>query len=121
MGTMFVIVLAVAAGGQPNVAEASQGWREAEQTWRETFQAAHKDYKPPPPELAPEEALTPLPPSEPRSRRQYAIIATGKGFQVLRIGRGGIVWVDRPWDSRRAAEYAVRDLAQRDRVESDEV
>jgi hypothetical protein len=121
MGILLVIVLAMAAGGQPDAPETPQEWRDAEQAWRESFQAAHKDYQPPTPELAPEVPLTPLPPSQPRTRRQYTIIPTSKGFQVLRIDKKGIAWVDRPWDSRRAAEYAVHDLAQRDRFESDAV
>ena len=115
MGTMFVILLAVAASDQSEARETAQGWRDAERTWRESFQTAHKDYKPRPPELAPEEAPVPLTPLRPRC--QYAILPTAKGFQVLRIAKGQLMSVDSPWDSRQAAEYAVQDLVKRDHFE----
>ena len=113
MGTVFVILLAVAVSDQPEMRETAEGWRAAERTWRESFQTAHKDFKPRPPEVAPEEAPLPLTPLRPQFK--YAILPTPKGFQVLRIAKGRLMSVDRPWDSWRAAEYAVQDLVKRDR------
>jgi hypothetical protein len=115
MGTVFVILLAVAVSDQPEARDTDQGWREAERTWRESFQTAHKDYKPRPPDVPHEEAPTPLTPLRPQF--QYAILPTPKGFQVLRIAKGRLTSVDRPWDSRQAAEYAIQDLVKRDRFE----
>ena len=118
MNALVALALLLVAADPVEKGQTPEDWRAAEQAWRERFQAAHKDYQARPPEPAPAVELTPLPP-QPHPKRRYAIIRTVFGYQVVRVENGRMMALAPAWDSRQAADYAIRDLKQLDQTDPD--